>query len=108
MYRLRAGVSGNGGAALHNPAFSALINAAGGLDQVGDFCVTLLDQSSGQPSGQPSAPSPSAPGQGDQNGQGNQNGHHHGAQAGVHGHGSLSSSGGNADVSGGLDISLQP
>lgn len=37
-----AQVGGSPGKALGNPAFSALITAAGGNDKVGAFCVTLL------------------------------------------------------------------
>ncbi|NUR69384.1 MAG: hypothetical protein HOU81_01045 [Hamadaea sp.] len=49
---------GERGKALESPAFQALVTAAGGLDKVTDYCVTLL------PSSKPSAPGakPSTPG----------------------------------------------
>jgi hypothetical protein len=37
-----AGVAGSHGKALDNPAFSVLITAAGGKDQVAGFCATIL------------------------------------------------------------------
>lgn len=57
-----AGVNDNPGKALENPAFTALINAAGGKDEVADFCAKILaDKSasvhpSGAPENKPSRP----------------------------------------------------
>ncbi len=48
-----AGVATNPGKALNNPAFTALITAAGGKDNVAAYCVTVL--ASAHPSGKPSA-----------------------------------------------------
>lgn len=63
-----AGAGSNPGKALDNPAFSALITAAGGKSNVGSYCVTLLAaapsaHATAHPGGRPSAlPTPSHPG----------------------------------------------
>jgi hypothetical protein len=58
------------GKALENPAFTALINAAGGKDKVEGFCADLLkskapskpaEAGQGHPTGKPSVPAPSHP-----------------------------------------------
>jgi hypothetical protein len=59
----QAAVADNPGTALDNPAFTALIAAAGGKDNVAAYCATVLARSSGTPSHPTAAPSthPSAP-----------------------------------------------
>ncbi|MGF7237669.1 MAG: hypothetical protein ACQSGP_22310, partial [Frankia sp.] len=42
-----AGVAGNPGKALDNPAFSALTAAAGGRDRIGAYCATVLTTAPG-------------------------------------------------------------
>lgn len=49
-----AGVGDNPGKALDNPAFTVLINTAGGKDQVANYCSTLLGAAHGKPSTHPS------------------------------------------------------
>jgi hypothetical protein len=58
-----AAVADNPGKALNNPAFTALITAAGGKDNVAAYCATILAESSGTPTHPTGAPSthPSAP-----------------------------------------------
>jgi hypothetical protein len=53
----QAGVADNPGKALDNPAFTALITAAGGKDNVTAYCATILP--SPHPSGTPSHPAAS-------------------------------------------------
>jgi len=48
-----AGVANSHGKALQNPAFTVLINAAGGADGVSGYCATLLSSSAAHP-GKPS------------------------------------------------------
>jgi hypothetical protein len=48
-----AGAGSDHGKALDNPAFTALITAAGGRDNVAAFCAGLLPSASGKPSGPP-------------------------------------------------------
>lgn len=59
----QAGVGDNPGKALENPAFTVLITAAGGKDNVADFCVSLVGpaktHSSDHPSGNPGEPTES-------------------------------------------------
>ena len=59
----QAAVADNPGKALNNPAFAALITAAGGKGNVAAYCVTVLAGSSGSPSYPTGSPSthPSAP-----------------------------------------------
>jgi hypothetical protein len=59
----QAAVADNPGKALNNPAFTVLITAAGGKDNVAGYCATVLASSSGTPSHPTGAPSshPSAP-----------------------------------------------
>jgi hypothetical protein len=38
----QAGATSNPGKAISNPAFSVLVAAAGGVDQVGDYCTALV------------------------------------------------------------------
>ena len=49
----QAGATANHGKALANFAFTALVTAAGGTDQVGSYCLTLI----GAPASHPAAPS---------------------------------------------------
>jgi len=49
-----AGVANAHGKALQNPAFTVLINAAGGLDAVNGYCTTLLSNSPAAHPGKPS------------------------------------------------------
>jgi hypothetical protein len=49
----RAGVASNPGKALDNPAFGALIAAAGGRDRVERYCDDLLDEAPGPPTDKP-------------------------------------------------------
>ena len=55
----RAGVANNPGRALDNPAFTALVTAAGGKDNVSAYCTAIL--ASPHPSGTPSHPTASPP-----------------------------------------------
>ena len=59
----QAAVADNPGKALNNPAFTALITAAGGKGNVAAYCATVLAGSSGSPSHPTGSPSthPSAP-----------------------------------------------
>lgn len=50
----RAGATDNPGKALENPAFSALVAAAGGTDNVGAYCDSLLGPAPTHPAGTPS------------------------------------------------------
>lgn len=70
----QAGVGDNPGKALDNPAFTVLINTAGGKDGVANYCTTLLATPAGAPATHASGRShphptevpsshPSAPGQ---------------------------------------------
>ncbi|PWK87232.1 hypothetical protein C8D88_104393 [Lentzea atacamensis] len=64
-----AGAGAEHGKAHENPAFSALITAAGGPDKVPAFCADLLGDKSGKPDapGKPDTPGkPDAPGKSDQ------------------------------------------
>ena len=49
-----AGVGDNPGKALDNPAFTVLVNTAGGKDQVANYCSTLLGAAHATPSTHPS------------------------------------------------------
>lgn len=51
----RAGAGDNPGKALENPAFTVLIDTAGGKDNVAAYCDTLLATAKGKPSDAPSA-----------------------------------------------------
>jgi hypothetical protein len=51
----------NPGKALDNPAFTALINAAGGKDRVAGYCATLLGPPNGQPAHGTPSPHPTHP-----------------------------------------------
>jgi hypothetical protein len=51
----QAGATSNNGKALNNPAFSALITAAGGTDKVAAYCTTLIGAPSTHPTGRPSS-----------------------------------------------------
>jgi hypothetical protein len=53
-----AGVQDNPGKALENPAFGALIGAAGGKDKVSDYCTTVLKD---EPGGAPTDKGDNAP-----------------------------------------------
>ena len=53
----RAGATSNHGKALDNPAFGALVAAAGGTDKVAAYCTTLIGTPKTHPTGKPS-PSP--------------------------------------------------
>jgi hypothetical protein len=53
----QAAVADNPGKALDNPAFTALITAAGGKGNVAAYCATVLASSSGTPSHPTAAPS---------------------------------------------------
>lgn len=60
-----AGATDNKGHAIDNPAFGALVSAAGGVDKVAGFCETLLatqgaDTPSGHPTGRPTVTGPPA------------------------------------------------
>jgi hypothetical protein len=65
----QAGVADSAGKALDNPAFTMLINSAGGKDQVAGYCTTLLATPAGAAStdaartshGRPPAPPSNAP-----------------------------------------------
>jgi hypothetical protein len=48
-----AGVGDNPGKALDNPAFTVLINTAGGKDKVAAYCATLVGAAHGKPSSHP-------------------------------------------------------
>jgi hypothetical protein len=120
-----AGVSASHGKALRNPAFTVLITAAGGLDSVGSYCATVLG--SAAPTATDSEPT--THGHGNGNGNGHGNGHGKSGQpgtvtvsgsatvsAGTSGHGNGNGNGngkanghgngGQADVQGGLTLSL--
>jgi hypothetical protein len=56
-----AQVHNNPGKALDNPAFTALILAAGGKDQVAGYCATLLDTPNGQRAQGSPTPHPTHP-----------------------------------------------
>jgi len=51
---INAGNKDEHGKALENPAFSALVTAAGGKDKVDRFCAAVLASASADPKGQPS------------------------------------------------------
>ena len=62
----RAGATDNPGKAISNPAFSVLVAAAGGVDNLGSYCDTLLgpapSRSHGKPSTHPSGKHSTHPG----------------------------------------------
>jgi hypothetical protein len=62
-----AGNKDDHGKALENPAFTALITAAGGKDKVDAFCATLLAAASAAPKEHPSHPADSGDHNGKQN-----------------------------------------
>jgi hypothetical protein len=51
----QAGVADSHGKAMSNPAFSALVTAAGGTDQVADYCTKLIGAPRTHPSGEPTS-----------------------------------------------------
>ena len=60
-HAFKAGAGDNPGKALENPAFTALITAAGDKDEVAAYCDALLAKKGDKtaPSGRPTNPSPS-------------------------------------------------
>lgn len=57
----QAGVTSNPGSALQNPAFTALVTAAGGQSNVSPYCVTLIGAPASHPAGAPAGRSAGAP-----------------------------------------------
>lgn len=57
-----AAVADSPGKALENPAFAALITAAGGSDKVGDYCTGVLADQPGAPTAIPGMRPTSVPG----------------------------------------------
>ncbi len=51
----QAGVADSHGKAMDSPAFSALVTAAGGTDNVADYCTKLIGAPSTHPSGEPTS-----------------------------------------------------
>jgi len=57
----QAGATSNDGKALTNPAFTALVTAAGGTDKLAAYCTTLIGAPSTHPTGKPSTHPSGAP-----------------------------------------------
>ncbi len=62
----QAGATSHGGKAAQNPAFTALVTAAGGVDAVSEFCVTLIGEPTvhGNATDHPTGPPAEHPGGG--------------------------------------------